>query len=103
MEVFIDNLVHQQLVKFYESALRNHITLDEVTVCRKMDRIYDALDALGKYAYVYSFAKLKKDWIEKGYREFIFEDFHFAYQIYQRTNGIYIVRVHEACHSLTYK
>lgn len=103
MEVFIDKLVHKQLVEFYESALRNHITLDEITVSRKMHRIYNALEELGKYAYVYSLAKLKKDWIEKGYREYIFEDFHFAYQVYKRENGVYIVRVHEACHSLLYK
>lgn len=32
----------------------------------------------------------------------LYEDFHFAYQIYTLPNGEEIVRIHEACHSFIY-
>lgn len=103
MDVFIDKLVHQQIIDFYEASMQIHITLDEVTVTRKMLRLYDSLESLGSYASIYPLARLKPDWQEKGYKEFVFEDFHFAFQIYQRIDGTQIVRVHDACHSFLYK
>ena len=79
MDVYIDKSVHSKIIRFYEAAMRNHITLDENTINRKIDRVY------------------------KGYREYIFENLHFAYQIYERKDGTRIVRVHDICHSLLYK
>ncbi len=73
-----------------------------MSIINKMNRLYDAMEALGDYARIYSKARLKKEWIEKEYREFICEDFHFAYQIYTLPDGEEIVRIHDACHSLIY-
>lgn len=103
MEVFIEKLVHQQIVEFYEVAMSKHITLDENVVSHKIKRLYDAIELLGRYAEAYSVARLKREWITNGYREYVFEDFHFAYQIYTREDGSRIVRVHDACHSLLYR
>lgn len=102
MRVVIDKGVHASIDEFYDTALFLHRALDEETILNKMGRLYDAMEALGKYARIYPLARLKKEWIEKEYREFICEDFHFAYQIYTLPNGEEIVRIHEACHSFIY-
>lgn len=102
MKVFIDKKVHLQIEEFYEAAIAHHITLDEATVLKKIDRLYDAMESLGTYANIYPIARLNADWISKGYQEFICEDFHFAYKIYTKEDGEQIVRIHDAVHSLLY-
>jgi hypothetical protein len=102
MEVYIDKEVHQKLVSFYQAALSHHEALDKATVVNKIIRLYDALDSLGDTAEIYPIACLKQDWISKGYREFLCEDFHFAYQIYELDEGERIVRVHDVVHSMSY-
>ena len=47
MKVFIDKRVHHCIDEFYDHALLNHEALDEVTVIKKVQRLYDALEALG--------------------------------------------------------
>ena len=103
MRVFIDKEVHRQIESFYEAAMAHHITLDEATVIKKIDRLYDALESLGTYAEIYPIARLKSDWISKGYQEFICEDFHFAFKVEQMISGERIVIVHDAVHSLLYR
>lgn len=102
MKVFIDKRVHTIIEQFYDYALLKHEALDEVVVLKKVQRLYEALEELGKCAWVYPFARLKKEWIEKKYREFICEDFHFVYQIYVDDDGSEVVRVHDVCHSYLY-
>ena len=102
MKVYIDQQVHWRIENFYENALLNHAALDELTVMKKVHRLYDALDSLGTYAYIYPKSRLNEEWIAKKYREFICEDFHFAYQIYTLEDGTEVVRIHDAVHSLLY-
>ena len=102
MKVFIDRTVHEEIVSFYEAAMNHHITLDETTVLRKIDRLYGALESLGTFAEIYPIARLKSEWIAKDYQEFICEDFHFAFRVYELEDGEKIVRVHDAVHSLLY-
>lgn len=102
MRVFIDTIVHDTIERFYSIALELHPALDEVTVLKKINRLYSALESLGDYPHIYAKARYKTSWQEKGYREFICEDFHFAFQIYTLETGERIVRVHEAVHSLLY-
>lgn len=102
MKVYIDKEVHTSIENFYDTALFIHRALDEQIVINKVSRLYEAMEALGNYARIYPLARLKKEWIEKEYREFICEDFHFAYQIYTLPDGEEIVRIHDACHSLIY-
>ena len=104
MRVIIHNEVHDVLVDFYEFAKNKYITLDASVVIHKMQRIYDALGELGRYAYVCPKARLRKDWIDKGYQECLIEDFHFAFEIcLDEESGEEFVYVHEACHSLLYR
>lgn len=109
MLIFINNVLRlfrsgctRKINRFYEISRQLHISLDEVTVQRKMQRIYDGLDKLGKYALTYRKARLLPEWIESGYRECIIEDFHFAFQIYRDDNDLLYVYVHDVCHSLLY-
>ena len=102
MRVFIDKKVHLQIESLFVAAMEYYMTLDEATVIKKIDRLYDAMESLGTYAEIYPIARLKQDWISKGYQEFICEDFHFAYRIYVLEDGERIVRVHDAVHSLLY-
>lgn len=103
MEVFIDNQVYQVLDEFYTNALLNHPTLDEITVMNKIYRLHRTLDLLGKYAPSLPIARLKAEWVIQGYREYIIEDFHFAFRIYtDEKSGEPYVYVHDACHSLLY-
>lgn len=102
MDVIIDQQVHSVIMDFYEASKRLHITLDEETVVKKMRRIYDGINNLGKYATTYNTARLRSEWIQQGYKECIIENFHFAFQIYQDENGAPFVYVHDACHSYLY-
>ena len=102
MKVFIDKKVHAEKERFYQIALLIHDTLDEITVYKKIDRLYGAMEGLGMYAHIYPKARYKSEWISAGYQEFICEDFHFAYKIYKFETGEEFVRIHDACHSLMY-
>ena len=102
MQVLISRSVHHAIEDFYDIALQRHPALDEETVMRKMQRLYDSMEAVGKYAHIYPLARYKNDWIKKGYKEFICEDFHFAYRIVENEYGEELVLIEEACHSLLY-
>lgn len=102
MQVLISRNVHLVIEEFYDIALQRHPTLDEETVIRKMQRLYEAMEALGKYAHIYPLARYKSEWLKKGYKEFICEDFHFAYIIVENEYGEDIVLIEDACHSLLY-
>lgn len=102
MKVFIEQQVHWRIENFYMNALLRYVALDEVTVLKKIHRLYESLESLGIYARIYPMARLNEEWIKKEYREYICEDFHFAYQIYTLDDGTEIVRIHDAVHSLLY-
>ena len=101
-KVYLDHKLHRKIIQFYEMALRLHSALDEETVQKKMQRIYEGVEKLRQYAPIYRKARLLSEWIEAGYRECIVEDFHFAFQIYKNEEGVAFVYVHDACHSFLY-
>jgi truncated hemoglobin YjbI len=102
MIVIIEERVHQVIDEFYDYALAHHEALDYETILKKVNRLYAALESLAVKGLIYPKARLKEEWTKQGYKEFIYEDFHFAFQIYEIENQIKVVRVHDACHSLTY-
>lgn len=102
MQVIIAPQVHQIIEEFYEHALLNHETYDEISVIRKVDRLYDALEKIGKFARIHPKARLKKEWILNDYYESITEDFHFAYYIAEDEDGNEVAIIVDACHSLLY-
>lgn len=102
MKILISPFVHQAIDEFYDYALQNHETLDEITVIKKKDRLYDTIESLRSHARIHSKARLKQDWIDNGFYECIIENFHFAYYVAKDKTGEDVVIVADACHSLLY-
>jgi hypothetical protein len=102
MQVLISKIVHLAIEDFYDIALKRHPALDEETVMKKVERLYSAMESLGKYAHIYPLARYKREWVKKGYKEFICEDFHFAYRIVENESGEEFALIEDACHSLLY-
>ena len=102
MRVVLSNKVHLSIQEFYDAAMERHITLTYETVYMKLDRLYSSLESLGTFPALYAKARLKEEWIKSGWREYICEDFHFAYEICTDENGEDFVWVREAVHSLLY-
>ena len=103
MKILVEERVHQAIDSFYDAAILKHWhTLCYEIVERKKDRLYDGLASLSDYATIFPKARLKKEWVKKGWQEFICEDFHFAYEITVDTLGETIIIVHDAVHSFLY-
>jgi hypothetical protein len=102
MRIYIKSRVHEQIDEFYDYALHKHITLSERIVDAKKKRLYAALGSLSDFPSLYPLARLKQSWRKKGYRECIFEDFHFAYEIVE-VDDEQIIAVSDATHSFLYK
>jgi len=80
MKVYIEQQVHWRIEDFYENALLRHETLDEVTVMKKVHRLYDALESLGTYARIYPWARFREAGEKKEYRKYIGKVFNLVYQ-----------------------
>ena len=103
MIVRIDNNVHAQIDDFYFASIMMHHTLSEEIVQAKKERLYNALRSLKDYAHIYPKARYKRAWRDAGYREFIAEDFHFAYEIFIiEETGEEVAYIVDACHSYLY-
>ena len=101
--MIVENRVQEVIEHFYEVALQLHPALDEITVEKKKDRLYAALDILSRFPRMYSTARYNQEWIAKKYRVLVCEDFLFAYNIYYDAEiDEYFVVVHDAVHSLLY-
>lgn len=81
MRVVIEDLVHQHILDFYDAVMKHHETLSYESVMKKIDRLYSSLNSLGEMPTIYAKSRLKEKWIQNGWREYLCEDFHFAYEI----------------------
>ena len=103
MKIVVEERVHQAIESFYDAAILKHWhTLSFDTVESKKNRLYDGLESLANYATIFPKARLKKEWIQKGWQEYICEDFHFAYEITVDVHGETVIVVHDAVHSFLY-
>lgn len=103
MKIIVEERVHQTIDSFYDAAILKHwYALSYEAVERKKNRLYDGLESLANYATIFPQARLKPEWIEKGWQEFICEDFHFAYEITVDVRGETVIVVHDAVHSFLY-
>lgn len=102
MRVVVKAKVQESLDEFYEISMRLHPSLDEVTVMKKMERLYASLEVLGRNPYLYTPAQYKKEWKEKMYRVYSVENVIFAFTIALDDSGETYVLVHDAVHSLLY-
>lgn len=103
MKIIIKQRVHQAIDDFYTaSILRHWHTLSYETVENKKKRLYAGIRSLVDYHTIFGAARLKEEWIHKGWQEFICEDFHFAYEYGIDEDGAPTIIVHDAVHSLMY-
>lgn len=100
MRVLIKEKVYQSVAAFYEAALERHPALDEQTVRNKEERLYHALLSLGETYFLYHSPRYIDEWRKAGYLDFIYEDFHFAFQVSVLPSGEMVVAVEDARHSL---
>ena len=100
MKVYIENQVVETLWDFYLKSLAIHPALDYPTIINKIDRLENALLDFATYAEVLHHEPYILGWKDKGYLDFICEDFHFAYRIYHLPNGEKVLRFHDVVHSL---
>lgn len=68
----------------------------------KIERLTGAMSDLGKHPFIYADARLKKSWVDAGYKETIVEDFHIAYKVETDEDGEQYVAVYDAVHSKLY-
>ncbi len=103
MKIVVEERVHQAIDSFYDAAILKHWhTLSYEAVKCKKNRLYDGLESVANYATIFPKARLKTEWIEKGWQEFICEDFHFAYEITIDVRGETVIVIHDAVHSFLY-
>ncbi len=102
MRVVFDNKVHLAIQDFYDVAMQRHCTLNYECVIDKIRRMYASVESLGSYPALYAKARLKEEWIKAGWREYICEDFHFAYEICTGDDGEDFVWVRDAVHGMLY-
>lgn len=103
MKIVVEERVHQAIDSFYDAAILKHWhTLSYEAVKCKKNRLYDGLESLANYATIFPKARPKSEWIEKGWQEFICEDFHFAYEITIDVRGETVIVIHDAVHSFLY-
>ena len=102
MRVIVRDTVYEAVEAFYEAAMNSHPALDLQTVLNKEERLYGALQTLGKTYYLYNESRYVIDWKRKGYLDFIYEDFHFGFRVVALPSGEMVVSVEDARHSLLF-
>ena len=102
MRVVVREKVFEALDEFYAASLEKHPTLDLQTVLNKEERLFNALQKLGETYYLYHEPRYILDWIRKGYSDFIYEDFHFAFHVVVLPSGEMVVSVEDVRHSLLF-
>ena len=98
MIVYIDDRVYDVLDEFYDASMRKHPSLDYQTVVAKIDRLEKALYDFADYAEMFNGEPYKREWREKGYKQYNVEDFNFAYRVYLMPDGEKLLYYHDAVH-----
>ena len=101
MKVIVSPIVRIKINEFYKAAMRNHPSLSEETVLKKANRMFKGLQILS-LTQGFPEARLHQEWISKGWRELVIEDFHFAFELVDNVDGERILDVRDAVHSLLY-
>ena len=102
MRVIVHERVYEAVDEFYSAAIEKHPALDLQTVLNKEERLYHALRTLGETYYLYNESRYVIEWKQKGYLDFMYEDFHFAFHVVVLPSGEMVVSVEDARHSLLF-
>ena len=99
MKVVIEPRVYDVMYDFYALSCRIHLSLKLSTCLAKIERLERAMKMFADYAEVMHKQPYRNDWKELGYKEFVTEDFHFAYKLYVLPSGEKVLCFHDAIHS----
>ena len=102
MRVIVRDKVYEALDEFYAISMEKHPTLDLQTILDKENRLFNALQTLGETYYLYNEPRYILDWIRKGYKDFMFENFHFAFHLTVLSTGEVVVAVEDVRHDLMF-
>ena len=102
MRVIIKDTVYSAVEDFYVAAMEKHPSLDLQTVLNKEERMYKALQELGETYYLFNESRYVIDWKRKGYFDFMYEGFHFAFHVAVLPSGEMVVAVEDARHDLLF-
>lgn len=103
MRIIIEPRVHQAIDSFYDAALFHHWhTLSYENVEERKKQLYTGIRSLKEYHSIFGTARLKQEWIEAGWQEFVCNDFHFAYEVLLDKNGETMIIIKDAVHSMMY-
>lgn len=102
MRVIVRDKVYEALDEFYAASMKKHPTLDLQTVLDKEERLFNALQTLGETYYLYNEPRYILDWIRKGYKDFMHENFHFAFHVVVLPTGEMVVAVEDVRHDLMF-
>ena len=98
MKVIVGDNVVKAIDEFYIAAMSRHISLSEETVMAKKERLIASLESLKDYYFIYPKARWKDEW----WRDYLCEDFHFAYEVALDKKGQEVIFVRDAVHGLLY-
>jgi len=99
MRVFVEPIVSRYLYAFYTLSMISHPSLSEEYVVRRIEDLEHQVLRLGEYADILQTEPYKDEWKRKGYREYLYQDFHFAYKVEQTTKGERFAHVYEVVNS----
>ena len=102
MKVIVGDNVVKAIDEFYIAAMNRHVSLSEETVMAKKKRLLASLESLKDYYFIYPKARWKDEWIKNNWRDYLCEDFHFAYEVALDKKGQEVIFVRDAVHSLLY-
>lgn len=102
MKVIISNKARKAIDDFYKEALMRHEALDEITIKKKVRRLYAGIRELKAFYSIYPKARFIEEWKQKGYHDFKIEDFHIAYELRKLQDGQPVIYITDACHSLLF-
>ena len=102
MRVIVRDKVYEALDEFYAVSMKRHPTLDLQTVLNKENRLFEALQSLGENYFLCREPRYILDWRRKGYKDFMYENFHFAFHVAVLPTGEMVVAVEDVRHDLMF-
>lgn len=102
MRIKIEDKVFDALDEFYGASMLMHPLLSMETVLAKEKRMIANLRQLEFCAETMLPTRFREDWKQKGYMDFMTEEFHFGFRIETLPSGERVVVIYDACPDLLF-